>query len=338
MTDTFQPCIIVHGGAFNISESYWKRYKEGTQSAARSGYAVLIEGGSALDAVEKAVQSLEDDPVFNAGHGSVLTESGTIEMDAIIVDGRTTKTGGVTCVRDIANPVSLARKVMEETCHCLLCGKGAMKFAKSINFPILSDPSKLISNESVCKSFVVKEGTFDAHIEAYMNQIVNAEDISDLESTFKTIMKENRFSQNGHDTVGAVAIDNDGNIACATSTGGMPGKKLGRVGDSPLLGCGAYANATGGCSSTGHGECLIRSTVCREAVFYLEQGLSAQDAAQKSIDRTLDMTGGRGGIILIDQHGKIGKAFTTSNMAWASVSPRGLEHGLLPGEANYESL
>jgi len=271
MAEVTKPVIIVHGGAFNIPEDYVKRYRKGTKEAARIGYEVLVKGGSAVDAVESSVKALEDNSAFNAGHGSVLTESGTVEMDALIVDGRSITTGAVTCVKDISNPVSLARKVMEETSHCLLCGEGAMKFARSINFPLLSDPQELITNDSVCKSFVI-------------------------------------------------------------SKGGMPGKMIGRVGDSPIFGCGGYANREGGCSSTGHGESLLRATVCRDAIYYLEQGLSAKEAAQKSVDRVLELTEGRGGIILIDKAGNIAQAFTTSTMAWASITPNGMKSGLLQNE------
>lgn len=274
MTTDVQPCVIVHGGAFNIPEPYITRYRNGTQAAAKAGYECLSEGGSALDAVEQAVKAMEDNPIFNAGHGSVLTEIGTVEMDSIVVDVQTGKTGAVACIHDIANPVSLARKVMEKTPHCLLVGHGAMRFAKSINFPLVENPSEMITNESACKSFKFGVGTFNAHIDAYMNKIVMAKDIDDLEEAFKQSLSEEGGinKENSHDTVGAIAIDNEGRLASATSTGGMPGKLLGRVGDSPLYGCGAYGNKFGACSSTGHGESLIKSNICRQAVYYLEQG------------------------------------------------------------------
>ena len=326
-----RPTVIVHGGAFNIPDSYVTRYRQGTQNAALAGYAVFSHCGNALDAVENAVKYLEDDSSFNAGHGSVLNESGKVEMDAIVAIGDACKTGAVTCVRDIAHPVSLARKVMENSPHCLLSGEGAMKFANRMNFETLP-PMELITNESVCKSFNITEGTFDAHIQTYMNSMVNARDETDLEEFYKKLVKRNLETADGHDTVGAVAIDNYGNVACATSTGGMPGKMLGRVGDSPIFGCGAYANSFGACSSTGHGESLIRGTVCRDAIQYIENGSSAQDAAQTSLDKMLDLTEGRGGIIIIDKKGDVGYAFNTSSMAWAIVSSDERRCGLRPGE------
>ncbi|XP_004206793.1 isoaspartyl peptidase/L-asparaginase isoform X2 [Hydra vulgaris] len=332
-----EPCIIVHGGAFNIPESYVTRYKEGTKAAAKFGYDILHKGGTAVDAVEAAVNQLENNSAFNAGHGSVLTAAGTVEMDAIIVDGKLLKTGAVGCVENIANPVSLARQVMEKTSHCLLVGAGAMKFAKDLNFELLST-QELITKDSVCKSFCMGEGTFDKHIELYMNKIIKANDINDLEACFKEMMKKEKLSESGHDTVGAVAIDIKGNIACATSTGGMPGKMLGRVGDSPIFGSGAYANTEGGCSSTGHGESLMKTIVCREAVRYLEDGFTAMEASEKAISLVLQQTGGRGGIILIDKKGNVGYAFNTGCMAWASFSSKCFAHGLRTGEHFVEPM
>ena len=326
-----KPTIIVQGGAFNIPDSYVARYRKGTQNAALTGYAALSEGGSALDAVEAAVKYLENDTVFNAGHGSVLTELGTVEMDAIVAVGDGCQTGAVTCVQDIANPVSLARKVMENTSHCILSGEGAMRFAKKMDFEILP-PMELITHDSVCKSFIICKGTYDAHIETYMNSIVNAKDGTDLEAFYKNLIKNDLKTAHGHDTVGAVALGADGMLACATSTGGIPGKMIGRVGDSPIFGSGAYANSVGACSSTGHGESLLRATVCRDAIQYIEHGLSAEDAAQKSLDTMFNLTGGRGGLILVDNTGQFAKPFTTGSMAWAMVNSDEQRCGLKPGE------
>jgi len=330
----YKPCIIVHGGAANIPENVVANYNEGTKKAARAGYDCLMEGSSAVDAVEKAVNALEDDSTFNAGHGSCLTEAGTVETDAMIMDGSNLKIGAVACVTGIANPVSLARKVKERTSHCLIVADGALKFAKKINFPLLENASELITKESMNRSFAISENTYDAHLELYMNKVLHSKEMSDLRPAFEEILKKQILkTENVHDTVGAVAMDTRGNIACATSTGGIPGKMLGRVGDSPLVGGGGYANKVGGSSSTGHGESLMKTLVTKEALQYLEEGLEVNIAAQKAVDKCLELTNGRGGVIMIDNKGNIGYAHTTSSMAWASITADSKRFGLRLGDA-----
>ncbi|KAK3737292.1 hypothetical protein QZH41_008200 [Actinostola sp. cb2023] len=327
----FEPCVIVHGGAWYVPIQFKELSAEGVQAAARTGYRTLLQGGSAVDGVEAAVKSLEDNPVFNAGYGSVLTEDGTVEMDAMIMDGKTLNTGGVASVPSVANPVGLARLVMEKTSHCLLVADGAVKFAKKQNVPILEDPTVLVSKWSKLKTGLVNKSTkpdFDSMVAATMN----TESLSSNQDKSLNVIEQRLSQENMHDTVGAVAMDCHGNIACATSTGGIPFKMVGRVGDSPLAGSGGYANSIAGVSTTGHGESIIKTVLAYEVATQIENGSSPSQACANGIKKMYDLTKGQGGIICIDKSGDFGKAFTTGAMSWASLKGGILSHGVYPGE------
>ncbi|XP_022091356.1 isoaspartyl peptidase/L-asparaginase-like isoform X1 [Acanthaster planci] len=236
---TIKPVVLVHGGAWAIPDGLVQASCQGVQNAAREGYRVLEEGGkgTALDAVVAAVCILEDDPAFDAGTGSVLNEDGEVEMDAIVMEGQHLKTGAVACVKNIRNPVKLARLVMEKTEHILLVGDGANKFAKSVGM-------KEVPVATLVSDNAVKE-------------------LEHFKKFNKTV--DGLFSTRDHDTVGAVAVDSEGNVACATSTGGITAKMAGRVGDSPLIGSGAYCDsAAGSASATGHGESIAKVTLARQ--------------------------------------------------------------------------
>ncbi|ESO86204.1 hypothetical protein LOTGIDRAFT_179430 [Lottia gigantea] len=274
------PVIAVHGGAWAIPENMIADTKLGIQDALRAGYQVLQSGGTALEAVQAAIIKMEDDPNFDAGNGSVLTYDGDVEMDSMIMDGSTMKAGSVGCVNSIANPIKLATLVMEKTDHVLLVGEGANKFAKEMGVPRVEIES-LVSPHA-------KE-----------------------EWERKTV---------GHDTVGAVAVDSMGNVASGTSTGGITAKRPGRVGDTPLVGCGGYAdNEVGGVSTTGHGEGIIKVCLARHITFLMEQGLSAQEASEKALENMYNKVGSSGGVIVISKDGGVGQYFTTDKMArgWA---------------------
>ncbi|KAM3833970.1 isoaspartyl peptidase/L-asparaginase-like, partial [Diretmus argenteus] len=200
--------VVVHGGAWAIPDEISKASVDGVKAAARDGSSVLRRGGSAVDAVESAVRAMEDNTVFDAGHGSVLNTDGEVELDAIIMDGRTLASGAVSSVRNIANPVSLARAVMEKTDHVMLTSRGANLFAKKIGMVTL--PTDTLVTE-------YERNEWEKH------------------KKYVTGVKELFNSQWGHDTVGAVAVDCSGNVACATSTGGIRNKMVGRVGDSPII-------------------------------------------------------------------------------------------------------
>eukprot|EP00741_Cyanophora_paradoxa_P012482 tig00020610_g12061.t1 len=293
--------IIVHGGAYAIPEEIADASVRGCEAAAKAGHQVLARGGSAMDAVEAAIRVLEDDPTFDAGTGSVLNEEGQVEMDAIVMDGATLKTGAVAAVQNIRNPVSLARQVMEQTRHCLLVGAGANKFAREMGV------------ESVRPEELVTEA---AQLEWKRFQ--------EYRATVSTLFNRHELKRGSTDTVGCVALDARGDIACGTSTGGITAKKAGRVGDSPLVGCGAYAdNASGGVSCTGHGESIMKVTLARQVLHGVEAGLAPEAAARKALEAMRARVDGCGGCIVLTPDGTLGHAFTTPRMAWAAVSAEG---------------
>ncbi|XP_072031165.1 isoaspartyl peptidase/L-asparaginase-like [Amphiura filiformis] len=297
------PTIIVHGGAGNMRkhEQVLAEYLKGIKIAVKAGYQALCGGtGSALNAVEAAVSSMEDFHIFNTGRGSNLTVDGEIEMDGFIMEGKEFRTGAVTCVQHITNPVQLARMVMEKTDHICLAGPGANKFAKLMGVPEVSTESLIVERRR------------------------------------KMLEEKRSFNPDTYDTVGAVAIDADGNIACAMSTGGITAQMEGRVGDAPLIGCGGYCdNDYGGVSTTGDGEAIAKVTLARNIIFYMEQGLSAQAAAEKGLhymENKIQSHPAQGGVIVLDKYGHIGMYMTTQGMSWAYIQKDQLHYGLLKGE------
>ena len=280
MNSTFNPAIIVHGGAGPIKDDSLPARLEGCRDAARAGWKILEQGGTALDAVEAAVVVLEDNPLFNAGTGSTLNSSGQVEMDAAIMEGQSLRAGAVAAVSGIRNPIKLARRIMEDGRHVMLASVGALLFAREIGFPEVS-PEALI-----------------------------------LES-------EKKPWDGKHDTVGCVAMDCAGRLAVATSTGGIFNKLPGRVGDSPLIGCGTYADEYGAVSCTGQGEAIIRVVLAKSTVALLKDGDDPQSAATKALDLLAAKTRNTAGLILIDRQGKIGYARNTTHMPVCSISDSG---------------
>jgi len=278
--------VVVHGGAWKIPKDLEKPCLEGVERAAKLAMDCLLDDNSALDAVEAAVKCMEDNPTFDAGVGSVLNAEGEIELDAAIMDGKTLNAGAVAAVRNIKNPISLARRVMEHSNHVFLVGEGANKFAKLQGFEKFD-------------GLVVKR-----ELERWKK----------LREKYRGTMK---FSdQNG--TVGAVAMDAQGNIAAATSTGGTPFKLPGRVGDSCLIGCGLYAdNLIGGVSATGYGESIIKIVLSKVVCELLGKGLTAQKAAEEGVKMLEKKINGRGGVIVLDKKGNIGIFYNTPKMARA---------------------
>ncbi|HML22164.1 MAG TPA: isoaspartyl peptidase/L-asparaginase [Aggregatilinea sp.] len=292
-----KPTIMVHGGAWKIAEDTHAAHIEGTRAAAQAGWDILTRGGSALDAVEAAVALMEDDPTFDAGIGSVLNRVGEIELDAMIMDGRTLALGAVAAVRGITNPVRLARLIMEDTDHSLLVGDGARRFAEMKGMRLCAQAELTVPRE--VDRFRVLQQTPDYHL-------------------------SDGFTPDPMDTVGAVAIDVNGNVAASTSTGGVHFKMPGRVGDSPLVGAGAYAdNRTGAASATGHGESIMRVLLSKTATDAIERGMSAQDAADFAVRTMHERVGGYGGIILVDFRGQVAFAYNTPHMAAAWVEADG---------------
>ncbi|MCB0425198.1 MAG: isoaspartyl peptidase/L-asparaginase [Mangrovimonas sp.] len=287
--------IAIHGGAGTLVKGMMTpeleaKYKTHLEKALTIGYDVLKQGGSSLDAVEKAVVELENSHLFNAGKGSVFTANGSHEMDASIMEGKELQAGAVSLVTGIKNPVQLARCIMEQSGHVFMAGNGAMEYAKFLGFK-LEDP----------------EYFFD---ELRYNQW---QEIKDSE-TFQldhSLKKDSKFG-----TVGAVACDSKGTLAAATSTGGMTNKRFGRVGDSPMVGAGTYANNnTCAVSCTGSGEYFIRGVVAYDVSCLMEyKGLSLAEAAHEVINNRVLKLGGDGGLIAVDAQGNIAMPFNTEGM------------------------
>ncbi|XP_014664630.1 PREDICTED: isoaspartyl peptidase/L-asparaginase-like [Priapulus caudatus] len=317
------PIVIVHGGAWSGISFQRDARADGAKHAAIVGWKRLEETGNAIDAAEAAVCSLEDDPIFDAGTGSVLNSSGHIEMDAVIMDGATLNSGGVACVRNIKNPVTLARKVMENTHHCLLVGEGANQFAEKVGIHTIPE-EQLLSELSVTK-LKLCEGNYGDRVGHAFKA--------------KNVKKTHEHAKGEHDTVGAVVIDAHGNVAAATSTGGITAKMAGRVGDSPLIGLGCYGdNVTGGVSCTGHGESIMKVHLASRIIMYMDAGLGPKDAAEKALDYMYDRTEGAGGVIVLDNKGNFGVHYTTGYMAWACIRDNKLHHGISGHENHTEEL
>ena len=288
------PALIVHGGAGTLgpddpasSGGPQAPRLEGVRRACAAGWSILRAGGSALDAVEAAVRVLEDDPMFNAGTGATLTAAGDVELDASIMDGESLRCGAVAVVRDVKNPVSLARAVMERTDHVLLAGPGASAFARELGLP------------------------------AYENRLLVT---PQQRARWELARKGAQGSKTG--TVGAAARDARGHLAAATSTGGMSMKLPGRVGDTPIIGCGTYADdALGAVSCTGHGERIIQLTLARHAADLVGRGASAMDAAREAAALLGRRVRGDGGLIVVGPSGEVGFAHNTPAMsrAWTAA-------------------
>lgn len=298
--------IAIHGGAGTLLKGMMtlekeKAYKNALKIALEKGYELLNNGGSATDAVEEAVKLLEDSPLYNAGKGSVFTATETHEMDAAIMDGKTLNAGAVSLITGIKNPVALARDVMEKSEHVFLAGEGAMQFAKQLKYQ-LEDPPYFYD-------------------ELRHQQWLEIKDTDNFQLDH-SLKKDSKFG-----TVGAVACDKNGNIAAATSTGGMTNKKWGRVGDSPMIGAGNYANnKTCAISCTGSGEFFIRGVVAYDVACLMEhKNLSVIDAANDVIYKRILEIGGDGGLIAVDANGTIAMPFNTEGMYRASKSSNGNE-------------
>ncbi len=290
--------IIVHGGAGTIKkEEKIPKAIEGVREAALAGWKEL-KRGSALDAVEEAIKALEDNPVFNAGTGSVLTLDGKVEMDAAIMRGKTLEAGAVASIWGVKNPISVARKVMEKTDHVLLVGEGALKFARIMGFEEY-DPTteERIEQWKKLREKLLKEGTIP-----YWKKI------SELIKEYPEVLRS---------TVGAVAFDGE-EIVAGTSTGGVFLKIFGRVGDTPIIGAGTYANEFAGASCTGLGEVAIKLSLAKTAVDFVRLGLNAQKASEAAIELATKYFGkDTMGIIMIDREGNVGFAKNTKHMSVA---------------------
>jgi L-asparaginase / beta-aspartyl-peptidase len=283
------PAIIVHGGAGADPVDGRLELRQGVRAAVLAGWRILAEAGPALDAVEAAVRVLEDHPRFNAGRGSVLTTAGTIEMDASIMEGDDLRCGAVAAVSGVPNPITLARRILEDGRHVLLTASGALAFAREVGLPEC-DPEALLTERQ--------------------------------RQRWRQATSPAAHGAGSAGTVGAVALDRGGTIAAATSTGGVSGKRPGRVGDSALIGCGTYADSTlGGVSCTGSGEAIIRVVLGQRALGYLKDADDPEYAAHVAVDLLVEEGRGEGGLILLDWRGRHGYAHSTPLLPVAFMSP-----------------
>jgi len=293
--------FAIHGGAGTILKSEMnpsleKAYTAGLKAALNQGYELIKDGQPAIEAVEKAVKTLEDNPLFNAGKGAVFAADGTHEMDAAIMDGANLNAGGVCGINNIKNPIELARLVMEKSEHVLLGGKGAQEFAKKMNCP--TEKAAYFYDEFRFNQWQRIKGTNEFQLD-------------------HSKKKTDKFG-----TVGAVALDMNGNLAAATSTGGMTNKKFGRIGDSPIIGAGNYANnLTCAVSCTGSGEFFLKGVVAYDVSCLMEmKGLSLEDACNEVIHKRVKSIGGDGGLIAVDSLGNIAMPYNTEGMYRGSIN------------------
>lgn len=287
------PVLLVHGGAWAIPDELLDAHLNGVKNASAVGWRVLEKGGSALDAIEAAVVVLENDDTFDAGRGSFLNRDGRVELDALMMDGATLRAGGVGCVEHVRNPVRLCRKILDESPHVYLVARGAEQFAQQHGIELIPNEELVVPREvehlKVCQAKEAAGGTHEVFAPT-----------------------------TSHDTVGAVALDAEGNIAAATSTGGTLNKTPGRVGDSSLIGCGCYADNLGAaCSTTGWGEPMMKLVLAKWANDRVMNGGEPSQVAPDAIEYLHRRLRGHGGLILLDARGRFGIAHNTPRMAWA---------------------
>src|SRR6266487_3370316 len=302
MTKT-SPVLLVHGGAWAIPDDMVEAHLNGVRNAIAAGWSILERGGPALDAVEEAVVLMEDDEAFDAGRGSFLNRDGKVQLDALIMDGSTLRAGGVGCVERIANPVRAARKILSDSPHVYFVGEGAERFAAEHEIALCKNEDLIIPRE------VERLREFQTRT------------IEQSEDLFAPAIS--------HDTVGAAALDRDGNIAAATSTGGTLNKAPGRLGDSSLIGCGCYAdNRSAAVSTTGWGEPIMKLVLAKWAADRVASGNLPQWIAAEAMNYLKDRVNGHGGIILLDTQGRFGLAHNTPRMAWALKTSEKVEFGI----------
>jgi beta-aspartyl-peptidase (threonine type) len=296
--------MLVHGGAWAMPDDVTEAHRRGVEAAAAAGWDVLQKGGSSLDAVEAAVVEMEEDETFDAGRGSFLNMDGRVQLDALIMDGATLRAGGVGCVEHIRNPVRAAKKILTESPHVYFVGTGAESFAQEHGIELCANEDLIIEREV--------ERLREAKKQAYLQ------------------MPGEFGPTHSHDTVGAVALDGEGNIAAATSTGGTLNKAPGRVGDSSLIGCGCYAdNRSAAVSTTGWGEPMMKLVLAKWTADRVESGVTPEEAAKQALYYMKSRLNGHGGIILVDKRGRIGIAHNTPRMAWALHTKQKLSAGVV---------
>jgi beta-aspartyl-peptidase (threonine type) len=286
------PAVVVHGGAGTRIEDDPAPYFDGTRRAAEAGLRVLLQGGSPLDAAQAAALVLEDDPLFNAGTGATLTSAGEAELDASCMDGTTLRAGAVACVKTIKNPILAARRVCDDTPHVLICGPGAEAFARECGIPEIAN-ALLITPRQRARWQELHEQAQKHGADSVRRKI---------------------------GTIGAVAVDAHGRVAACSSTGGTMYKRPGRVGDTPIIGAGTYADdQEAAASSTGLGEAILKVSLARAACVHVREGLSPREAAIAAVGLLRERAHGDGGIIVAGPDGRLGWAYNTPRMARAVI-------------------
>jgi beta-aspartyl-peptidase (threonine type) len=278
--------LLIHGGAGDVAPERLPSHEEGCRLAAEAGAAILAAGGSALDAVQRAVEALEDDPRFNAGTGASLDEAGELRLDAALMDGATLAAGAVCSLPAFRHPIAVARAVLADGRHVLYAAEGAALFAEEKGL-VRADPATMITPAALARLAQTRQGA---------------------------------TGNWAGGTVGAVARDRHGHLAAATSTGGLVGKARGRVGDSPIVGAGTYADdRSGAVSGTGEGEGYLRTCAALRTALWLEEGLAPDEATSRAVTMLLDRVGAHGGLICVDPRGRLGLARSTGTMTWAAA-------------------
>jgi beta-aspartyl-peptidase (threonine type) len=316
------PILLVHGGAWAIPDDMLEAHEQGVFDALQAGYSLLERGSSAVDAVEAAVTRLEDDTTFDAGRGSFLTRDGRVQLYALLMDGATLRAGGVACVERLRNPIQAARLVLDESPHVYFVGQGAEEFAAAHGMPLIDNSQLVLERERV------RLAKAQAKELAGLPDLTFAgEKFRDDKSPETAVPLDPR--EDSHDTVGAIALDEHGNIAAATSTGGTLNKAPGRVGDSSLIGCGCYAdNQSAAVSLTGWGEPIMKLVLGKWAVDRVQLGRSPEQVAPEAISYLHKRLGGHGGIILLAADGRYGLAHNTPRMAWGLHTVDGPRTGI----------
>jgi beta-aspartyl-peptidase (threonine type) len=321
-----QPVLLIHGGAWAMPDDAVAAHERGIAAALAAGWSALSRGGTATDAVEAAITIMEDDDTFDAARGSFLTRDGRVQCDALLMSGSDLRAGGVASVERIRNPIQAARLVMDQSPHIYFTGTGAERFATQHGMRLI-DNTELIVPRERDRLIAFQRAEAAGHPDTTFSGNPATEagaphlDSEMWASTDPTL--------NSHDTVGALALDQYGNLAAGTSTGGTLSKAPGRVGDSSLIGCGCYAdNLSAATSLTGHGEPIMKLVLGKWACDRVQSGASPQDAASASIDYLFNRLCGHGGIILLGPDGRIGIAHNTPRMAWGLATAEGHKLGV----------
>jgi beta-aspartyl-peptidase (threonine type) len=325
------PVLVIHGGAWAMPDDMVEAHIHGVRNALAAGWSVLERGGSSLDAVEEAVVIMEDDETFDAGRGSFLNREGKVQLDALIMDGSTLRAGGVGCVERLRNPVRAARKILSESPHVYFVGEGAERFAAEHGVPLCGNEELVIPREVERLKEYQARAAEDPTLRPGSGHASRAKNAREMGHPAPG--SEMFAPEISHDTVGAIALDRDGNIAAATSTGGTLNKAPGRLGDSSLIGCGCYAdNLSAAASTTGWGEPIMKLVLAKWTADRISAGNLPEWAAQEAMNYLKQRLNGHGGIIVLDAKGHFGIAHNTPRMAWAYKTTQKEDAGVERGD------